>query len=212
MKKLKIISTIFILLLQFSSYSQENFEGILKFKIQYLDKTGEISEEESEEFMGNEQTFYLKGKKYKSEFNGKLKMTTYHEGRDTLFTKMNGVNALMYSLTNIDEEKIVSFEFKETDLTVLGYKCELLEVKTNKGFHQYYFNRDLKSNPKNYENHKMGLWNFFTSKTGGALSIKSISDVEDFKASLELTSIERKKLDNTIFIKPKLPVVKMPEN
>ena len=212
MKNAKIFSILFILLLQFTSYSQENFEGILKFKIKIQDKTGEMSDQESEEFMGNEQIYYLKGKKYKSELNGMLKVITYHEGKDTLFTKMNGVNALMYSLTSIEEEKVVSFKFKKTDVTVLGYKCELLEVKTNKGFHQYYFNRDLKSDTRNYENHKMGLWDFFTSKTGGALSIISISDVEDYKTSIELTSIDRKKLDDTIFIKPKLPVVKMPEN
>ena len=211
-KNMKIYLVLFIILIQFSLYSQENFEGILKFKIKIEDKTGQMSDEQSKQFMGNEQIYYLKGKKYKSEFNGMLKMTTYHEGKDTLFTKMNGIKTLMYTITNIDEEKVISYEFKETDKVILGYKCELLEVKTNKGFHKYYFNKNLKSNPENYKDHKTGLWNFFTQKTDGALSIISISDVEDFKSYIELISIERKKLDDSIFIKPDLQILKMPKN
>ncbi|WP_435415411.1 hypothetical protein [Polaribacter aestuariivivens] len=212
MKNIKSISFTLLFFLQFSIYSQENFEGILKFNMQIQDKTGDLADEQSKQFVGDKQTYYLKGKKYKSELNGMLKITTYHEGRDTLFTKMNGTDVLMYSLTNVDEEKVISYEIKKTDKIVLGYKCDLLEVKTNKGFHQYYFNKNLKCAPSTYENHKMGLWDFFTEKTGGALSIISISDVEDFKSTIELIAIERKNLDDTIFVKPDLPIVKMPEN
>ena len=212
MKNFKTISILLILFLQFSVQSQENFEGILKFKIKIQDKTGQMTDEQSDMFMGNSQTYYLKGKKYRSELNGMLKMVTYHEGKDTLFTKMNGVSSLMYTVTNVSEEKVISYEIKETNKVILGYKCELLEVKTNKGFHQYYFNKELKCATTTYENHKMGLWDFFTEKTGGALSIISISDVEDYKSTIELTSVERKKLDDSIFVKPNLPIVKMPED
>ena len=210
MKNIKIL--LFTLLSQLSIYSQENFEGILKFKIKFEDKTGEMSNEESEQFLGNEQTYYLKGKKYKSEMNGMLKMVAYHEGKDTLFTKMNGVNSLMYLVTSKDDEKVLSHNFKKTDKIVLGYKCELLEVKTDKGFYQYYFNRNLKVDPATYENHKMGLWSFFTEVTDGALSIISISETDKEKTYLELISIEKKELDDSIFTKPNLPVTKMPED
>ena len=212
MKKIKFAFILFILSFQFSLNAQENFEGILKFNIKIQDKTGQMTDEETDLYVGNVHTYYLKGEKYKSEMNGMLKMATFHEGRDTLFTKMNGVNTLMYSLTNESEEKVISYDFKQSDKIVLGYKCELLEVKTNKGIHQYYFNKDLKNNPTAYENHKMGLWDFFNEKTGGAISIIQISDVEDFKSSIELISVDRKKLDDNIFVKPNLPIVKMPEN
>lgn len=211
MKNSTLLSLIFILFLQHIISGQENFEGILKFKIKIQDKTGQMTDEQSDMFLGDTQTYYLKGKKYRSEMNGMLKMTTIHEGRDTLFTKMKDVNSLMYTLTNESEEKVISYELKKTDKVILGYKCDLLEVKTNKGFHQYYFNKDLKCAPTTYENHKMGLWDFFTKKTGGTLPIISISDVEDYKSYIELTSVERKELNNNMFIKPELPIVKMPE-
>ena len=208
---MKKITILFLLFVSFTTFSQEYFEGVLKFKVKFHDKTGQMSDQEQEEIMGTEQTYYLKEKKYKSELNGKLKLTTYHEGKDTLFAKMNGINSLMYSLTNLDEEKVISYEFKKTEKIILGYKCELLEVITNKGFHQYFFNRRLKSHPDNFKDHKMGLWNFFSDKTDGSLSLISINEIENFKSSIELISIDKKKLNDSIFIKPNLPIIKMPE-
>ncbi|PQJ77386.1 hypothetical protein [Polaribacter glomeratus] len=212
MRKIKKVSMLFVLLFQLTINAQENFEGILKFKIEFQDKTGEMTDEQSKQFVGNKQTYYIKGKKYKSELNGMLKMTTYHEGKDTVFTKMEGMSSLMYSLTSIAEEEVISYEFRQTDKIILGYECKLLEVKTNKGFHQYYFNKDLKVDPETYKEHKSGLWDFFTEKTGGALSILSITDIEDVKSSIELISVNRKKLDDSIFKRPNLLIVKMPED
>ena len=213
MKKIQIALISITLLFHFSLFSQENFEGILKFKIKIQDKTGKMSDEQSKMYMGTKQIYYLKGKKYKSELDGILKIINYHEGKDTLFTKINGADNLLYTITSKEKEKVISYVFKETDSIVLGYQCELLEVKTNKGYHQYYFNKDFKSDKENYKNHKLGLWSFFTNKTGGALSLISISDTESSRNYLKLTAIERKSLNDTIFIKPKnLKLVEIPEN
>ena len=199
------------ILISTSSFSQEYFEGILKFKIQIKDKTGQMSEDQAKQFIGTEQTYFLKGNQYKSIYNGLLEMTGYHNGKDTLFMKMKGSNDLTYSLTSIEEEKVVSYEFKETNLVLLGYKCELLVVRTDKGFHKYYFNRKIKLNPEDYKNHKAGLWHFFLEKTGGAISLKTSADLFDSNNSIEVISIERKTLDNSTFKKPNLPIVKMQE-
>ncbi|WP_299673361.1 hypothetical protein [uncultured Tenacibaculum sp.] len=189
--------------------AQNDFEGVLKFKLDFKDKTGEMSEDEVKYFMGTEQTYFLKGKKYRSSFNGAFKMNTYHEGKDTLFTKMAISENLMYSLTNIAEEKILSHKFEKTDVKILNYQCELLIVKTNKGIHKYYYSPELRTKPEYYKNHKSGLWHFFTEKTNGALSIKAISDLDDSYSCIELISVERKSLNDNIFEKPNLPIVKM---
>ncbi|PWG04091.1 hypothetical protein [Polaribacter aquimarinus] len=212
MKKFQLLLTILFLSNSFLVQSQEYFEGILTFKMKFQDKTGKLTDKQSEQYMGNQQTYYLKGKNYKSELNGLLEMTTYYQGRDTLFTKMKGINSLMYSLTNVREEKIISFKIKKTKKSILGYKCKLLEIKTNKGFHQYFYSNDLTCDSKTFENHKMGLWDFFTEKTNGALPIISISDVEDYKSYTELISVVQKKLDINIFKKPDFPIIKMPKN
>ncbi len=205
MKKLFIFLFFTINLLS----AQDDFEGVLKFKIDFKDKTGEMSDEELKYLMGTEQTYFLKAKKYHSYTNGAFKVTTYHEGKDTIFTKMASSNMLIYELTNVEEEKILSHKFEKTDLKILNYQCQLLVVKTNKGIHKYYFSPELKTKPEYYKNHKSGLWHFFTEKTDGALSIKAISDLEDLYTCIELISVERKTLNDSIFIKPNLPITKM---
>lgn len=212
MKTLKTLSFILLVSLQFSAFSQNNFEGILTFKFEFEDKKGMMTAEQIKQFIGDKQVYYLKDEKYKSEMNGLLEIKTFHEGKDTLFTQMKGTNALQYILTNVADEEVISYEFKKTAIKVLEYTCDLLEVKTNKGTHKYYYNKDLKMDPSVYKNHKIGLWSFFTEKTGGALSIISISETDDLKTKIELISVDRKKLENAIFIKPNSPIVPMPEN
>jgi hypothetical protein len=208
---MKKIILLILLSVSLSTFSQEYFEGILKFKSEFRDKTGQMTDEEAKQFLGTEITYYLKGDHYNSSMNGFLQMKTYYNGRDTIYLNMQGNNNLLYTLSSEEEEKIISYEFKETDAVILGYKCELLEVKTNKGFHKYYFNRNIKLNPEDYKNHKAGLWHFFLEKTGGAISLKTSGDLKDSYNAIEVISIEKKQLDESIFKKPNLPIVKMQE-
>ncbi|WP_299623490.1 hypothetical protein [uncultured Tenacibaculum sp.] len=192
-------------------FAQDDFEGILKFKIDFKDKTGKMPDDEIKYIMGTKQTYYLKGKKYRSSLNGAFKLTAYHEGKDTLFTKMAISDKLMYSLTNKEQEKILSHKFEKTDLKILNYECKLLVVKTNKGIHKYYYSPKLRTNPEYYKTHKSGLWHFFAEKTNGAISIKAIGDLEDSYSCIELISVEKKSLNDDFFVKPPLEIIPTPK-
>ncbi len=212
MKK-NVLFAISFLLLQFTLQAQDNFEGIIKFKVEFKDKTGEMSDENMKQFMGNEQTYYLKKEKYKSELNGLLKMTTFYNGNDTLFMKTAMTKSLMYAkVTEEEEEKVISHKFTDITETIAGVKCKLVIVKTTKGTHKYYYSNDVRIDPKYYKNHKMGLWNYFMKITNGGISIRSITDVEDSYSKIEAVFIERKTLDDKIFIRPNLPITKYIED
>lgn len=94
MRKNTILATL-LLLIQYTLLAQDNFEGIIKFKLEYKDKTGEMSDDQLKQYIGSEQTYYLKNEKYKSELNGLLKMTTFYNGNDTLFLKTSMSDVLM---------------------------------------------------------------------------------------------------------------------
>ncbi|MEX0313649.1 MAG: DUF4412 domain-containing protein [Allomuricauda sp.] len=191
--------------------AQTNFEGVIKYNLEFQDKTGEMSSDETLEFMGDQQTYYIKGNKYKSAMNGMLKVTQYYTGRDTLYNKMLGVNGLMYIDAKQRTEQVLSADIKENQLSVAGYSCDLLEIKTNEGTTLYYYNEAVKVNPEDYKNHQYGLWHYCLEKTGGALPLKMITDVADVKLSIEAKIIETKNLDDSIFEIPKgLPIVKSP--
>ncbi len=191
---------------------QTNFEGIIKYDLAFHDKTGKMDDDQAKQFMGSEQTYYIKGNKYKSSMNGMLKVTQYYTGRDTLYNQMLGVNSLMFIDAKQKNEEVLSIDIKKNQLNVAGYTCDLLEIKTNKGTMQYYYNESIKVTPEDYKNHKYGLWFYCLEKTGGALPLKMVTDVTSLKLSIEAKSVEIKNLDNSIFEIPKnLPLVESPK-
>ena len=212
MKTLVKLSLVFLLFNSLLIEAQSTFEGVIKYDMVFKDKTGEMSDEEAVEFMGDKQTYYILGNKYKSKNNGMLEFTQYYTGKDTLYYKMQGIAGLMYVDTKEQKEEILSFSIKENQLEVAGYSCDLLEVKTNEGSTLYYFNKAIRVDPEMYKNHQYGLWYFCLEKAGGALPLKLIADVEDTNLSIEAQEIELKDLDASIFEIPKgLPIVKSPE-
>ncbi len=209
--KIKLLK-IFFFLFTIAVSSQTNFEGVIRYNLRFQDKTGDMSDEEAVQFMGNKQTYYIKGNKYKSAMNGMLKVTQYYTGRDTLYNQMMGVNGLLYNDAKQKTEEVISANIKKNQVNVAGYSCDLLEIRTDGGTTLYYYNDAVKVNPEDYKNHEYGLWYFCLKKTGGALPLKLISDVSDIKLSIEAITVEKKKLSDAIFEIPKgLPIVKSPE-
>lgn len=204
----------FLLFISIFSFSQEDFEGTIKFKFEFRDKTGKMSQEQIEQFLGKKQLYYLKKEKYKSIMNGVLKMTAFYNGNDTLFIKMKGTESLLYQpIIQKEKEKILSHKFVNITEKIAGIECKLLIVKTNQGIHKYYYSNDITINPKYYKNHYIGNWNYFMKMTNGGISIRHISDLKDSYQMIEAILIDKKPIDDSIFDRPKnLPITKMSKN
>tara|TARA_R110000787_G_scaffold127817_2_gene239279 strand:+ start:4837 stop:5478 length:642 start_codon:yes stop_codon:yes gene_type:complete len=213
MKNFKLLIFFTFLFFQLFSAAQESFEGTIKFKFEYLDKTGELSDDQAKQYMGTEQLYYLKKEKYKSVLNGLLNMKTFYNGNDTIFMKMSGTESLLYDLiTREDEEKIISHEFTDVTEKIAGLNCKLVIVKTNKGIHKYYYTEKVKINLEYYKNHKMGNWNYFLKITNGCVSIRHESDLKDSYQKIEVITIIKEPIDDEIFERPNLPIIKMTKN
>lgn len=193
--------------------AQEDFEGTIVYSLQYIDRTGEMSDNKVRIYMGDQQTYHLKKGHYYFEMNGLLKAKSYYSGKDTLFASFSGMNQLFYKLvTEEEEEKILSYEFREGTEKVAGYDCKILVIKTNKGIHTHYSSDEIRVDPKYYAKHNMANWNEYMRIRNGAITLKTISDTKDTYSVMEAKLIERKSLSDSIFQRPNLPVVKMPED
>lgn len=210
---MKYVLISFLCLLNLKIAAQnEYFEGTITYDLVYQDKTGEMTDEEAKQFMGNEQKYSIKGNKYISEMNGMLSVKQICAGNDTLYSMMGGINALMFIDTKENLDSLISYTITDTEETILGYDCKLLEIKSTEGLTRYYFSPKIVVNPEDYKNHEYGFWKFSLEVTGGALPLKSISDYEDLKLVTVAKSIELKALDDAIFIIPSdLPLIPSPE-
>lgn len=213
MSKIKILLVISVLfsILQDSS-KEKYFQGVITYNMDYTDKTGEMSKEESKQYIGNEQKYFIRGSKYKSVMNGLLKLTQFYTGNDTLYSTMKGVKAVMYIDTKKQEEKIVSSIIKKKEMLILGYDCNVLEVETTGGTMKYYFNESLKVDKDLYKNHKKGFWYYCLNKTEGALPLRWETDTSELKLMIEAKKVDYRILGSSVFQIPKgLPIMKSPE-
>lgn len=194
-------------------YSQKNlFQGIIIYDMDYSDKTGQMDEVQSEQYLGNEQKYFIRESQYKSVMNGLLNVTQLYTGKDTLYSTIKGTDTILYIDTKFQKEKVISSIIKKNQLSVLGYNCNSLELTTSDGIIKYYFNEALRIDKDLYVNHKKGFWYFCLDKTNGALPIKCVTETSDFKLIITAKKIDIKDLDDSDFELPKnLPIIKSSE-
>lgn len=212
MTRIKILLIILSLSTICQAFCQKKyFHGVITYDMDYIDKTGQMSKEEAKQYIGNEQKYFYKKNKYKSVMNGLLNVTQFYTGKDTLYSTVNGSNSIVYINTKYQKEKVISWRIEESQFTVLGYQCKVLEVKTSDGIMKYFFNPAVKVNKELFRNHKKGFWFFCFDKTEGALPLKWIIDSSELKLMIKAKKIETKELEDSVFKLPKLPIIKSPE-
>lgn len=189
--------------IQTNSTTSENkyFEGQITYELTYAPKTANLTKEQAVIFFGDIQVYTIKGDKYKNEMNGKLKMSQYYLGNDTLFITTTQSNELLWvDATRLNDE-VLKKELSRNVEIINGITCDLLTITSEKGSFKYYFNSSFKINEQYFKNHKVGFWDICTAETK-SLMLKSILDTENEYIELVATDIQNKTVDETAFDLP----------
>ncbi len=177
------------------------FEGTITYQLNYTPKTASPTKEQADEFFGGKQVYTIKGDKYKSEMNGKLKMSQYYLGNDTIFmTSAQSHELLWIDATKLNDE-IQSVDLSKNVEIINGFNCDLLTITSKKGSLKYFFNSSFKINDEYYKNHLVGFWDVCTRETK-SIMLKSILDTESEHIEIVATDIEYKIIDDTEFALP----------
>ena len=186
------------------------FEGQITYSLSIVDKTGEMTEDEAMLFMGDEQVYTMKDNKYRSEMNGVLKMTQIYLGQDTIYSQMNGANAVYWIDATNNSDQLIDYTIERGVETVAGVECDLLTINSDEGTTKYYYSKDYYSNAKNFKRHKYGFWNFCMEKTN-AIPLKSSIESKDMFIEVTAKTINVSKVSDEAFIIPNLPREANPE-
>ncbi|MDB0601178.1 DUF4412 domain-containing protein [Tenacibaculum maritimum] len=188
---------------------KKTFQGTILYDMDYIDKSGQMNENQVDKFIGKNQVYFFKNNKYKSVMNGMLQLTLIYTGKDTLYNTIKNSKNVKYINVSERNEKIVSSIIKKNQEIILGYECDVLELMTSDGKMEFYFNRNLKINKNFYKSHKKGFWDFLLEKTDGALPLKWITNTSGLKLIIKAKKIEHKVLKDSIFQLPKdLPLTR----
>ncbi len=194
-----------------SASSPAAFEGKIIYDFKFEDKTGHMSAPMIKAFVGDEQTYVIKGNKYKTVMNGQSKVTQYYLGGDTLYSHFLTVNNLLWNDATVNPDEVISYEIKKGAATIAGIKCDLLTIKSEEGTTLYYFNRKYRANPEDYAKHAYGFWKFCIEKTQ-ALPIKQVTDSEELHVEIMAKEIKPMPVDNGEFKLPNLTLMKNPDH
>lgn len=186
------------------------FEGQITYSLSIVDKTGEMTEEEAKLFMGDEQVYTMKENMYRSEMNGVLNMTQIYLGQDTIYSQMNGAEAVYWIDATSNSDQMIDYTIEHGVETIAGVECDLLTINSEEGTTKYYYNKEYYSNAKNFKQHKHGFWNFCMEKTN-AIPLKSSIESKDMFIEVTAKNINEAKVSDEAFVIPNLPREANPE-
>ena len=136
----KKLITLLLLSFYLTVFSQENFEGVIEFSVNFKDKKGVFTDEEAKTQIGTRQTYYAKGAKFHYVSNGSFGRRGFYNGNDTVFTHFNGMKKVWFNLiSEIDSNRMKGYKITDQKKTILGYECTQAIITTSESSEILYF-------------------------------------------------------------------------
>lgn len=215
---------LFTLLVAFvSTYSfSQNFEGVLSYSMDFelLDQLKQmgVTKEVLAEKMKKENSFSktincsYKNQNYLIEMIDNGTRSIYLGEDNTIYTRGKNEDLVVAIDAGIDLENLMfgtkaKIENKETDVVILGKKCNKVVITGKAGVSEYYYNSDfLKIDPELYKNHKYDMWYEFLS-ISKSLPLRIVKEVKGMmKIKMELINYKEEEIDVENFILPKIKI------
>lgn len=202
----------------YSCKNQENFEGIINYKIIYTSYDSTLSTDELQHTYGKSAKFYSKNGNTKWELSDSYYQSVTYLRNKNIIYYLTDTDTILYedAITNL--EKITESRILEEKEDILNYKCNIIKVRSEikiEGYDPIFRDRifsyspKIKLNPSWFLNYNVNTLNEVYSKIG-SFPLKIIDEFEFFKIEYIAISIQPKKLKNEIFlINKNLPLVQL---
>jgi len=198
---MKILATFYLVLIVGIVHAQ--FTGKVIYQDSYQSKNPAISSSDFERFVGTKREWFIQDSFYKSLRNGKFKSTMLYRGDENRLYKFNaGADTILWmdasrdTLTNSSEVKVES-----SNEIILGLKCKKIKIVTQLGITTYYFSDAYRMNPRNFMNHHLESWDFYTSMAK-AIPLKIVFESKEMNFVSTAIKVEPMRLSKSIFDVP----------
>jgi hypothetical protein len=205
---MKTIFFYFALLSCFNSFGQF-FQGHVIYNNTFESKLKNISPEKFSQLIGSKQDYYIKDGKYLSVTNGQLMPVQLYINKVNKIYAKSGVSD---TIVCIDAEKegnsIVETSISDSDISILGYKCKKLVMRTANGTSFIFlFSEKLKVEAEDFKGHNYNHWYAYLKKTQ-SIPLVTIIENAQFKMTAEAKKVEHIKLDDNKFVLPQDAIIK----
>lgn len=205
-------------LLIFSCQNQENFEGVINYKITYTSYDSTLSINDLKQNYGKSAKFYSKNGNTKWVLSDSYYQSVTYLRNKNIIYYLTDSDTIQYEEAKDNYEKINEAIILEEKENVLGHKCNILRIKsriTEEGYEDinrvrsFYFSPKFKLNPSWFLDYNVNNMNAIYSKMG-SFPLKIVDEFEFFKIEYEAMEIKSKKLNDEAFIIDKdMPLIQL---
>lgn len=207
-----------LFILIFSCQSQENFEGVINYRITYTSYDSTLTIDDLKQSYGKSAKFYSKNGNTKWVLSDSYyRSVTYLINKNVIYY-LTDSDTIKYEEAKDSYEKIIEFKILEEKENILNHKCNILRIKsqiTEEGYgyinrvRLFYFNPKFKLNPSWFLDYNVNNLNEIYSKTG-SFPLKIVDEFEFFKIEYEATDIKSKTINNEVFLIDKnIPLIRL---
>lgn len=194
--------SLFVILLACSStkdFTQVPFSGEIFYETRFIPKNSTVNIDSIRNASSGERsTYMISDSTYKS--------TQYKNGEFSYAYSYNPKTKMMYDyysdkpyvtyrdsrISNTDPIELTLI--KDSTITVLGNKSYLVQYSVEDRNISSYLSDDVKINYERFKDHAVGDWNNHLRQTDGSMSMKSVTEYEDYTEIREAVKIKRRSI------------------
>ena len=196
----KLILSLLSLFIAFNSFAGKDFEGFIKYKMNFTAKVSGVNIEDLEKELGTSVYAHYKEGFYKEISNSSwMSLQLYRHDSAALFFK-NHVTDTVFMKVATNDEPIEDFSYaiEENADTILGNVCNKLTVTDKHGTKSFYYSSNYPIDPKHYETFTNANKNQIV-KLMKAIYLRLTMSYQLFTVDIEATEIKPMKLEDEMF-------------
>ncbi len=193
------------------SLSAQFFSGEITYETKIIPKSDTLNLEEIMELKhGTIASYVITSKHYKSSYfkDGKYSYSyTYIDETKRMYDDYADKPYITYR-----DSRKVNFEyygsqiFKDSTTTILGHECYMVATDSEYGKSKTYYSDKIKVDYSGFEGHQVGNWYNKLKEVDGAITMKTVTELETHYEIQEAVKIDRRKVKMKEFELPKKPI------
>ena len=188
----------------------QDFEGFIKYKIDYYTRDNEYSIEYLEKEFGTKCTFYVKNGFFLDISNGSFgKHQLFRNDQQKLYYYGNNksrVDTLFYTSSHCDDTIDYTYKIYRQSEVILGIMCDKLIEKSEYSTKTFFYSTEHSLNPDFFKNYTK-LNSYERIKLMKSICLKLIYEHYNMDMVLTACKIKEKKLRKSVFQIPKYNVL-----
>ena len=210
---MKLTSYLILLFLIVGSRAfSQNFSGEIVYEISIIPKKKTINVDSIISLKkGSLARYLISDNYYKSTHvdNGKTTYSyTYDDTTKRMYDELTDGDYITYRDSRKANYKYYSSEiYRDSLKTILGMECFKVNYKSELGNSSTYYSNDVRVNYETFQGHKVGNWYNKLKEVDGCLTLKTITEFDDYFEVREAIEINKREVLKSEFVIPQSKLV-----